>query len=87
MKKVAVLLAFVMVFALATASFAGSLTGPVVRADVKGGILVVKGADGKDMTFAAKADLLKGIKEGAKVTVVYDTKDNKNTATKVSPAK
>lgn len=87
MKKVAVLLAFVMVFALATASFAASLTGSVVKADEKGGMLVVKGADGKDMTFAAKADLLKGVKKGATVTVEYDTKDNKNTATKVGVAK
>ncbi len=87
MKKLVAILAFVAFFAMVSASFAASLAGTVAKVDAKAGSLVVKGADGKDMTFSADAKALEGLKDGAKVTVTYETKDGKNTASKVEAAK
>ncbi len=88
MKKLVAIVAFVAFFAMVSASFAASLAGTVSKVDAKAGTLSVKGADGKEMTFTADAKVLGGLKaDGSKVTVTYETKDGKNTASKVEAAK
>lgn len=87
MKKVALLLAVVMFFAMVGTSLAASLAGTVSKADAKAGVLVVTGADGKDVTLSADAEALVGLKAGDKVNVEFETKDGKNTATKVEEQK
>ena len=75
---------FAVAFLASAPAYADTMNGKIKTLDAKKHMLTLD--DGSQFTLDKSVNT-KGLKTGEQVTVTFNTKDNKMTATKVEPAK